>query len=178
MKRAYSTPELLTVLLIITIIAAIMLPVVRGAKDSTFKTVCASNMHQIYLAAQMYENDYGDLPPGLSSSAVKKYYPVILLCPKSRFKNQPQMRSGDYTFLGSVAPQDREGVDKCKAVRGPSIPLIYDENHAAFNITPEDKESRFLLIRRDGSFDSVLAAKVFYGTQICSEFKVPYFYNL
>jgi hypothetical protein len=135
-------------------------------------------MHQIYLAARLYESDFGGLPLGSTDPGFKPYYSTILYCPDSKLKNQPAMRSADYTYLGEVAPWEKVGVEKCKEIRGQSFPLIFDENHDVSYITPEDTVSKFLVVRLDGSFEAVLATKVYYGPVTCSEPKISSFYNL
>jgi len=56
----------LVVLLIIGLLAAILFPVVNGAKEKGYQASCASNLHQIYLAVKLYRNDEGGYPPNLA----------------------------------------------------------------------------------------------------------------
>src|SRR5262245_54757189 len=60
-RRAHSFPrvELLVVIAIIAILAALLLPVLSGAKQSARRVQCISNLRQFGLAAQMYWEDYG-----------------------------------------------------------------------------------------------------------------------
>ena len=60
MKRAFTLIELLVVIAIIAILAAILFPVFAQAKLAAKKTVDISNLKQIGLAENMYENDYDD----------------------------------------------------------------------------------------------------------------------
>ena len=62
-SSAFSLVEILMVLAIIAIVAAVLVPVVAAVKKSSKKITCLSNMHQIGLASQLYENDYDDLLP-------------------------------------------------------------------------------------------------------------------
>jgi prepilin-type N-terminal cleavage/methylation domain-containing protein/prepilin-type processing-associated H-X9-DG protein len=54
---AFSLIELLVVMAIIGILAAILLPVLSRAKESGRSTACVSNLHQIGLALQMYVDE-------------------------------------------------------------------------------------------------------------------------
>jgi len=53
-QRAFSLIELLIVIAIIAILAALLLPVLNRAHEEGRATACVSNLHQIGLALQMY----------------------------------------------------------------------------------------------------------------------------
>lgn len=55
--------ELLVVVAIIAILAAILFPVFLQAKDSAKQAACSSNLHQIGLAIAGYRVDYDDVNP-------------------------------------------------------------------------------------------------------------------
>jgi type II secretory pathway pseudopilin PulG len=62
--------ELLVVISIIAILAAILFPVFARAKAAAQATSCMSNERQLTLAVQMYLSDYDDyLPPGAYGTA-------------------------------------------------------------------------------------------------------------
>lgn len=56
---AFSLIELLVVIAIIAILAALLLPTLARGKASAQRIQCASNLHQLGLATQMYWNDNG-----------------------------------------------------------------------------------------------------------------------
>jgi len=66
-RKAFTLIEILVVLLIIGLLAAILFPVVNGAKERAYQSNCASNLHQIYLAVELYKNDEGNYPPNLAA---------------------------------------------------------------------------------------------------------------
>jgi type II secretory pathway pseudopilin PulG len=62
---AFTLIELL-VIAILSILAALLLPVFSTARSAARRTACISNLRQIGLALSMYRQDYEDLPPHLS----------------------------------------------------------------------------------------------------------------
>lgn len=56
-SRAFTLIELLTVIAIIGILAAIIIPTVGSVRQSAHASVCLSNVRQIALAATIYAND-------------------------------------------------------------------------------------------------------------------------
>ena len=64
-KRAFTLIELLTVIAIIAILAAIILPVLARAKDNAYRNSDISNMNAIRAALQLYRVDQGAYPPAL-----------------------------------------------------------------------------------------------------------------
>jgi len=76
LKHAFTLIELLTVIAIIAILAAILFPVFARAKEAAKKTTCISNLRQIGNGIVLYENDSdGVFPHALDAS--DKFDPQI-----------------------------------------------------------------------------------------------------
>lgn len=73
MTEGLSLVELLVVVAIILILAAIVSVAVSGVKRKTLETVCASNLAQIGKAFKLYADDYDDrLPPYSGESSASQ----------------------------------------------------------------------------------------------------------
>ena len=59
-NHTFTMIELLTVISIILILAAILIPALNKAKETVKRVSCASNMKQILVVAKYYESDYND----------------------------------------------------------------------------------------------------------------------
>lgn len=86
-KRAFTLTELLAVMAILLVVAAVSFPVFASAKASAQQTVCSSNFKQAAMATLMYTNDYDDgyMPvnyqPGVTANALTDRTWVQLLLP-------------------------------------------------------------------------------------------------
>ena len=72
--RAFSVVELLVVLAIIGIVAALLFPVFVRARQRSGNERCVSNLHQIYLATQLYLQDYDHTYPFAITEGMRKAY--------------------------------------------------------------------------------------------------------
>src|SRR5690606_23791987 len=62
--RAFTLIELLTVIAIIGVLAAIVISTLGQVRRSADRTRCSSNLRQIGLAVQLYTQDHRDRLPG------------------------------------------------------------------------------------------------------------------
>lgn len=89
-KPSFRIVELLVVLAIMAVLAAILFPVFGKAREKARQSSCMSNIKQLALATLMYVQDYeGVLPPADRWSEVIQRYaknPQLLICPTSDSK--------------------------------------------------------------------------------------------
>lgn len=64
-RKAFTMVELLTVIAVIAILAAIVFPVYARAKDSAYRGADISNMNEVRNALQLYRVDQGAYPPAI-----------------------------------------------------------------------------------------------------------------
>ena len=64
-KNCFTLIELLVVIAIIALLASMLLPALKTARDKARQIVCISQLKQVGLAIFMYAQDYDDYPPSL-----------------------------------------------------------------------------------------------------------------
>jgi prepilin-type N-terminal cleavage/methylation domain-containing protein len=88
-RGAFTLIEVLVVMAIIALLAAILFPVFRAARLKAGMTACISQLRQHGMALKMYRQDYDALPPLLSTTNeayVKE--PRLFVCPNDGEKGQ------------------------------------------------------------------------------------------
>ena len=103
--RAFTLVELLVVIAVVAILAALLLPVISSAKESARHAVCVSNLRQIVLATLVYAEEHDDSFPaqpggdGVSARAFggdgTNYYDLLM-----PYLNSPQPWLCPSTFYG------------------------------------------------------------------------------
>lgn len=68
-RAGFTLVELLTVLTIVAVLVALLLPSIGQAKEVARRSVCISNYHQIGVAASVYSNDHREGVPYLNDGA-------------------------------------------------------------------------------------------------------------
>ncbi len=87
--RGFTLGELLAVIGIIAVLAAMLFPVFASARESAKVVQCAANLHQIGVAAQLYHQDHHGPPMSPLPISVGPYVDTdsIFVCPNDRNSN-------------------------------------------------------------------------------------------
>jgi len=101
--RGFTLVEMLVVIAVIAIIAAILFPVYQRVRENARSAACLSNYHQIGLAIQMYANDADGLTPpngGSFGGLITDCFPythntAIFACPDD-YDREKEHRPGTY----------------------------------------------------------------------------------
>lgn len=139
-RRAFTLVELLVVIAVIAILAALLLPALAGAKERARQTFCASNLRQIALAVMMFADDHehtyphqpeDGLPAKIMGGHGTNYYDLLMpfvgraqlwLCP-STYDSPGSLMS--YHMNGFLVTSN--GL-KTSAVKDPSRTLLIGES--------------------------------------------------
>jgi prepilin-type N-terminal cleavage/methylation domain-containing protein len=76
LSRGFTLTELLVVMGIIAVLAALLLPVLSNAKSKAKQTTCLNNLKQINLAVRMYADDFKEkvAPPPRFYTSVEQWF--------------------------------------------------------------------------------------------------------
>ena len=79
-RAGFTLVELLVVIVIIGILAGLIMPAVAWIRRSARSTECRNNLHQLYIALEVYRN------------AGDGYYPYAALLPSAKLNSLPRIR--------------------------------------------------------------------------------------
>ena len=102
-KSGFTLIEVLVVVAIIGVLAALLFPVFASAREKARASSCLSNYHQIGIAIQMYAQDSDDKTPangGSFSGLIEDSVPYIrssavFICPDD-YDREEEKRAGSY----------------------------------------------------------------------------------
>lgn len=75
-RNGFTLIELLVVIALIAILAALLLPALAKARQRSLEAACLSNLHQIGVAAQLYQGESEDRLPFVPDDALQLTPPV------------------------------------------------------------------------------------------------------
>jgi general secretion pathway protein G len=112
-RVGFTLVELLTVIAIIGVLAAIIIPVVGRVRDSARSTQCLSNLRQIGAASRLYADDHKGMTPPLGYLLYEAVWPYVYSTPK------------DIAISGSDLPADLAGtIFECPKAESDSGPEV------------------------------------------------------
>jgi prepilin-type N-terminal cleavage/methylation domain-containing protein len=124
-RCAFTLVELLVVIGIIAVLISILLPTLRRARESANKAHCLSNLHQIGIYLQMYQNQYkGQLPIYVLSDPAYLGYFIYSGTSGTTPVN-------DFTGLGLLVPANvapRAGSEQARVFYCPTADTIATAN--------------------------------------------------
>lgn len=158
MRRGFSLAEILIVMVIVAVLCCLLFPVLSQSRMRAKETTCMSNLHQTYLAAKLYQSEEGDYPPDGRISLLNGGV-AMLRCPEQHDQALPW----DYTLVSrptlNVPGHDSiKNFDNCRAIRGESMPLVVDQNHATVPYGYAWGRQPFFLVRESGGAATVDAS--------------------
>lgn len=162
MKKAFTLVEILTVLVILAVLAAILFPALIRTKTSANQTVCESNLHQIFLGLELYHSDFGEYPwlPPEAPALSPWFGKAQLHCPNASTSGNVRY---DYMNISAPSPDPLskklgyyDKLLECREKRGSEFPLAADINHLSAVDAYQGNGKRVILVRASGSVANVL----------------------
>jgi prepilin-type N-terminal cleavage/methylation domain-containing protein/prepilin-type processing-associated H-X9-DG protein len=105
-RRAFTLIELLTVIAIIGILAAIIIPTVGSVRESAKASACLSGIRQISLAAIVYSNENKNLLPNAGNGSDPAWARTLA----AYINTPPNQRSSIFVCPGSLLPVEESPV--------------------------------------------------------------------
>lgn len=96
-RRVFTLIEMLVVVAIISILAAMLAPTLQKALDSARAVICANNLRQVGMALTMYGNDWNGAFPNVVITAVK--YAAGPSSPAWANDNTPECHTRNWPYL-------------------------------------------------------------------------------
>jgi prepilin-type N-terminal cleavage/methylation domain-containing protein/prepilin-type processing-associated H-X9-DG protein len=122
---AFTLIELLMVIAVIGILAALLLPALSRAKAKAQRTACMNNLRQINLGIRMYSDDSNDASPSPGSAAGPTNFVSLYSAYKQLMKNYVGVN-------GASSPQDK--LFACPADKFYPNHIFYDDTGPTVNV--------------------------------------------
>jgi len=121
-RNGFTLIELLVVIAIIAILAAILFPVFAKAREKARQTQCTSNVRQLVLGVQMYQQDHEQkFPDKATAWADLAFPPKTIVCP-----TYGANKGNGYGYNASISNHTLEdpGMDEA-----PKVPVMMDSTN-------------------------------------------------
>lgn len=163
-RRAFTLPELLTVIAVIAILAGIVLAALGPAKKMARVADCMSHLHQLGVAYHMYVEDYGRYAPFNDVHPLIPYLKDqrVLLCPDD-VSVAPLGAVSSYAYNGLIVPGFRP--IQSASELPPAMVLVVCRHHVGphpfvFKTDPPPVYPYHLILRVDGRVDRIHYSKI------------------
>ncbi len=183
--------ELLTVIVILALLIALLLPVILNARKRSYVGVCTSNLRQIYTAFDLYRQDYNNFASNITKLTLYIKNKDVLKCPADPYKKlagyiqsgPPNMllETSYFYFLPSVSPyldilQEKDpshGIIVC-VLHGDRVPSVHEAQMWPAELIFLGKVSR---LRVDGSIKAAYAEMLCFvdAEGVRSEMRHPWY---
>ena len=159
---AFTFLEMIAVMVIITILAALIIPATAAVRSRGRQTVCLSNMRQIGLGLTMYRDEHKDTYPLTNDwqTAVSSYmrgvstvartgggfvFPDAYLCPEiARKYNGANPGAWGYAYNLTVVNDIMPG--------GPRVDVAADGSSKSFEMVPEPAKKSYIACGYGGGY--------------------------
>jgi prepilin-type N-terminal cleavage/methylation domain-containing protein len=131
-RSAFTLIELLVVMAIISILIGLLMPSVQKSREAANRISCGNNLKQIGLAAHMYHDTYGRLPPSRSkvgeggASAEGQTWAWLLL-PYLEQENLYKLWPENWPYPG-IEPGKAitaDAIDKASSIMSSTVPTYF-----------------------------------------------------
>jgi prepilin-type N-terminal cleavage/methylation domain len=170
----FSLVEIVVVIAIVGVLTAILIPTLLAAKGQAKATTCVSNLHQLGLSVQMYEQDNGDLMPPLVPRADIFFGPnnktytfhdplqaygmttALYHCPDALAGDRDVPDRSDYVmrFVFYMTRLDGTGTDLWQLVPDNATVIAYCRYHHGHVVSPTGQylgQGIFNVLKNDGA---------------------------
>lgn len=105
-RKRFTLTELLVVIAVIMVLAALLMPTLSSAVSLARQAACANNMRNLHMACTMYATDHADWMPPTTWNAQHMTYLNHYL--RQTFDAVPQGRTATYNGCYSLGPANRK----------------------------------------------------------------------
>lgn len=166
-KHAFTLIELLLVVAIIALLAALLLPAFQQARRKSYEPVCINNLKQFHVAFAMYREDYGDSPKYQSWLLPYLKDKRVLHCPADFYKHGAGWWGSDsptsyintsYHYYRPFCDHYRELMERLEPNHGIAVCVLHGKRiRQKPGVAEFDFVGRVLRLRLDGSVSNAYA---------------------
>lgn len=161
----HSSSDVLAVIAILAVLAAILLPVLATAKSSAKTTMCASNLKQIGLAIALYQGDYNDCYPNDGD-------PYLWFGEHFRWPIMPYLAIGESQAAGGYAASTG-APEVLKCPEDPTAQSTFDATSYAYSASLYHSPAQIATYTIQSLVDASLPQELLCITQSTSSMTTP-----